>query len=81
MVSLKVSHTRYQVLFYFWSVETVLKLCKIPKDYEQDCLKIFILLLPTLKIILISEQIAILTQIRMIYQKSRHQQKMIALLS
>ena len=62
-------------------METVLKLGKIPKDYEQDCLKIFILLLPTLKIILISEQIAILTQIRMIYQKSRRQQKMIALLS
>ena len=62
-------------------METVLKLCKIPKYYEQDCLKIFILLLPSLKIILISEQIAILTQIRTIYQKSRHQQKMIAFLS
>ena len=33
----KVSYNRYPVLFYFWWMETVLRLCKIPKYYEQDC--------------------------------------------
>ena len=32
----KVSCARYQVQFYLWRIEPVLKLCKIPKDYGQE---------------------------------------------
>ena len=33
----KPSCTRYQILFYFWSMETVPKLCKGLKYYGQGC--------------------------------------------
>ena len=33
----KVSYNRYQVPFYLWLKQMVLKLCKILKYHEQDC--------------------------------------------
>ena len=35
---------RYQVSFYIWLIGSVLKHCKVPKYYDQDCLKAFFLL-------------------------------------
>ena len=36
------SLSRYQVSFYFWLIEPVLKHGKFPKYYDQDCLRIFL---------------------------------------
>ena len=33
----KVCYTRYQVLFYFCWSGSVVKYCKVPKYYDQDC--------------------------------------------
>ena len=33
----QVCYTRYQVLFYFWWSGSVVKYCKVPKYYDQDC--------------------------------------------
>ena len=41
-------------LFYLWRTGPVLKHCKLPKYYDQDCLKIFILLSTLPKTIAIS---------------------------
>ena len=40
----QVCYTRYHVLFYLLLIRSVLKHCKVPKYYNQDCLKIFFLL-------------------------------------
>ena len=29
--------SRHQVSFYLWQIEPVLKHCKVPKHYDQDC--------------------------------------------
>ena len=50
-------------------MDIVLKLCKIPKYYEQDCPKKLLSLLSSLNMIQISKNQAILTQIRRTYQK------------
>ena len=63
------SYTRYQVNFYFWWMEPILKLCKVLKYYEQDCQKNLLLLLTSLKVIKISYHSAILNQVRTIYLK------------
>ena len=39
----QVCYTRYHVSFYLWLIRSVLKHCKDPKYYDQDCLKIFFL--------------------------------------
>ena len=70
--------TKYQVCFCLWWLETVLKLCKGHKYYEQNCLKTSLLLLLSLNMIKIFEDSAISTQIRRIYLKGCHQQKLIA---
>ena len=31
--------TRYHLSFYLWLIESGLKHCKVPKYYDQDCLK------------------------------------------
>ena len=33
----QVCYTRYQVSFYLWWIGYVLKYCKVPKYYDQDC--------------------------------------------
>ena len=33
----QVCYTRYQVSFYLWWIGSVLKYCKLPKYYDQDC--------------------------------------------
>ena len=33
----QVCYTRYQVLFYLWWIRSLLKYCKVPKYYDQDC--------------------------------------------
>ena len=33
----QVCYTRYHVSFYLWLIGSVLKHCKVPKYYEQDC--------------------------------------------
>ena len=40
----QVCYTRYHVPFDLWLIGSVLKHCKVPKYYDQDCLKIFFLL-------------------------------------
>ena len=40
----QVCYTRYHVSFYLWLIKAVLKHYKVPKYYDQDCLKIFFLL-------------------------------------
>ena len=30
-------YTRYRVSFYLWLIESILKHCKVPKYYKQDC--------------------------------------------
>ena len=35
--SYQTCHTRYHVLFYLWLIRSVH--CKVPKYYDQDCLK------------------------------------------
>ena len=50
-------------------MESLLKLCKIPKFYEQGWLKIFYMLFISLKMIEICEQNVILAQVRTGYQK------------
>ena len=40
----QVCYTKYQYLFYLRQVGPVLKNCKVPKYYDQDCLQIFPLL-------------------------------------
>ena len=37
-------YTRYHASFYLWLIRYVSKYCKVPKYYDQDCLKIFSLL-------------------------------------
>ena len=44
LISYQVCYTRYHVSFYLWLIGSVLKHCKVPKYYEQDCLKIFFLI-------------------------------------
>ena len=39
----QVCYTRYRVSFYLWQLGSALKYCKVPKYYDQDCLKIFLL--------------------------------------
>ena len=34
-----VCYTRYHVSFYLWLTGCVLKHCKVPKYYDQDCRK------------------------------------------
>ena len=33
----EVCYTRHQVSFYLWWIGSVLKYCKVPKYYDQDC--------------------------------------------
>ena len=33
----QVCYTRYQVSLYFWWIGSLLKRCKVPKYYDQDC--------------------------------------------
>ena len=33
----QVCYTRYHVSFYLWLIRPVLKHCKVPKYYDQDC--------------------------------------------
>ena len=33
----QVCYTRYHVSFHLWLIGSVLKHCKVPKYYEQDC--------------------------------------------
>ena len=33
----QVCYTRYHVSFYLWWIGSVLKYCKVPKYYDQDC--------------------------------------------
>ena len=37
-------YIRYQFWFYLWRIGPVVKHCKVPKNYGQDCLEIFLLL-------------------------------------
>ena len=37
----QVCYTIYHVSFYLWLIGSFLKHCKVPKYYEQDCLKFF----------------------------------------
>ena len=62
--------TWYQVPFYLWWMEPVLKLRKIPKSYAHDFLKIFHLLFPCFIMIEISERNAILGQVRKVIRKT-----------
>ena len=39
----KTSYTRYQITFYLRLIGPVIKHCKGPKYYAQDCLKFFFL--------------------------------------
>ena len=39
----QVCYTRYHVWFYLWLIGYVLKHCKVPKYYDQGCLKNFFL--------------------------------------
>ena len=36
----QVCYTRYHIWFYLWLIGSVLKHCKVPKYYEQDCRQI-----------------------------------------
>ena len=33
----QVCYTRYHVSFYLWLIGSVLRHCKVPKYYDQDC--------------------------------------------
>ena len=50
----QVCYPKYQVLFCLWLMEPLLKHCKVPKYYKQDCLKIFFLISTLLAMIGIS---------------------------
>ena len=50
-------------------IKPVLKLCKVSKYYEQDYLKIYLLLYTSLRIIQISEPCITFALIEKIYQK------------
>ena len=52
----QVCYTRYHVFFYLWLIGSVLKHCKVPKYYDQDCLKIFFLLSTLAGMIRISDK-------------------------
>ena len=54
--------TRYQILFYLWWIESVVKLYKIPTYFAHDCLKIFHLLFQSFIMSQISKNNSILTQ-------------------
>ena len=49
----QVCYTRYYVSFYLWLIGSVLKHCKVPKYYEQDCRSLAIA--PTIKYIVPSK--------------------------
>ena len=66
----QVCYTRYQVSFYLWWIGSVLKYCKVPKYYDQDCLKIFFLLSTLPMMIQISGKSAHLAQKCHFYQKA-----------
>ena len=34
----QVCYTRYHISFYLWLIGSILKNCKVPKYYDQDCL-------------------------------------------
>ena len=40
----QIRYTRYQVSFYLWWIGSLLNYCKVPKYYDQGCLKVFFLL-------------------------------------
>ena len=66
----QVCYTKYHVSFYLWLIGSVLKHRKVPKYYEQDCLK-FLFLISTLPAkIGISEKNAHLLQKSLFSQKT-----------
>ena len=40
----QVRYNRYHFIFCLWLMESVLKHCKVPKYYEQHCMKILLLI-------------------------------------
>ena len=52
----KVCYTIYQGSIYLWQIGSVPTHCKVPKHFDKDCLKIFLLLSALLTIIQISEK-------------------------
>ena len=39
----QVCYTRYQGSFYLWQIGPLTKHCKVPKCFDKDCVKIFLL--------------------------------------
>ena len=39
----QVCYTRYQGSFYLWRIGPLTKHCKVPKCFDKDCVKIFLL--------------------------------------
>ena len=66
----QICYTRYHVSFYLWVIGSVLKHCKVPKYYEQDCLKFFFLISTLPAKIGISEKKAHLLQKSLFCQKT-----------
>ena len=66
----QVCYTRYHVSFYLWLIGSVLKHCKVPKYYDQDCLKLFFLISTLPAKIGISEKKAHLLQKTLFCQKT-----------
>ena len=63
-------YIRYQFWFYLWRIGPVVKHCKVPKNYGQDCLEIFLLLSTLPAMIQTSGKNAHLAQKSYFYQKS-----------
>ena len=66
----QVCFTSYQISFYLWWIVSVVKYCKIPKYYDQDCLKIFFLFSALPMMIQISGKSVHLAQKCYFYQKA-----------
>ena len=75
-IMFEVYSVRFQVLFYLWWMERVLKLNKIPSYYTKGHVKIFLLLVPFLKMIQNFECNVIFSRVLATYQKSCHQRKL-----
>ena len=73
------SYTKFAALdtnfsFKFWWIECLLKYCKVPKYYDQDCLKTFFLLSLLPIMIQISGKSAHLDQKCYFYQETTNKQ-------
>ena len=65
----QVCYSRYQILLYLWWRGLVPKFPKVPKYYDQDCLKMFVLLSTRIVTIKISRKGVHLVQKSLFYQK------------